>query len=97
MQKRTVVIGEMDNSDGTFESANRVYDSKAIAPTIPTCGGGGIQPKVIKKVSVIGGIGDMWGEQYRQQYRVIDSKQVSYALSAELQNVKVVRSAKKIR
>jgi hypothetical protein len=59
--------------------------------------GGGIQPKVIKKVSVIGGIGDMWGEQYRQQYRVIDSKQVSYALSAELQNVKVVRSAKKIR
>lgn len=52
MQKRTVVIGEMDNSDGTFESANRVYDSKATAPTIPTCGGGGIQPKVIKKVSV---------------------------------------------
>lgn len=94
MYKKTVVIGEMDNSDGTFESANRVYDSKAVAPTIPTCGGGGIQPKVVKKVSVIGGIGDMWGEQYRQQYRIIDSKQVSYALSAELQNVKVVRKCK---
>lgn len=39
----------------------------------------------------------MWGEQYRQQYRVIDSKQVSYALSAELQNVKVIRSAKNIK
>ena len=46
--KQIVVIGEMDNSDGTFESANRVYDKKSIAPTIPTCGGGGIQPKVIR-------------------------------------------------
>lgn len=97
MSKDIKMIGQMDNSDGTFESANRVYDRKYVAPTIPTCGGGGIQPKVIKKVSVIGGIGDMWGEQYRQQYRVIDSKQVSYALSAELQNVKVVRSAKNIK
>ena len=34
------VIGQMDNTkDGTFESANRVYDSNAIVPTIPTCGG----------------------------------------------------------
>ena len=40
MEKKTKVIGEMDNSDGTFESANRVYDAKASAPTIPTCGGG---------------------------------------------------------
>ena len=47
--KRTVVIGEMDNSDGTFESANRVYDKSACCPTIPTCGGGGIQPKTIRK------------------------------------------------
>ena len=29
-----------DNSDGTFESANRIYDKKSSAPTIPTCGGG---------------------------------------------------------
>lgn len=36
------VIGQMDNSiDHTFESANRVYDSNGLAPTIPTCGGGG--------------------------------------------------------
>lgn len=40
----------MDNSkDHTFESANRVYDRHKAAPTIPTCGGGGIEPKVIKK------------------------------------------------
>ena len=39
----------MNNSDGTFESANRVYDKKSAAPTIPTCGGGGIQPKVLRR------------------------------------------------
>ena len=43
----------MDNSDGTFESANRVYDKKKCCPTIPTCGGGGIQPKVIKNAKNI--------------------------------------------
>lgn len=42
------VIGQMDNTlDGTFESANRVYDKEGLCPTIPTCAGGGIQPKVI--------------------------------------------------
>lgn len=39
----------MNNSDGTFESANRVYEKKMVCPTIPTCGGGGIQPKAIRK------------------------------------------------
>ncbi len=29
----------MDNADGTFESANRVYDKRSSCPTIPTCGG----------------------------------------------------------
>ena len=38
----------MDNSeDRTFESANRVYSRGGLCPTIPTCAGGGIQPKVI--------------------------------------------------
>lgn len=47
--KRTIVIGQMDSKiDHTFESANRVYDKSSCCPTIPTCGGGGIQPKVIK-------------------------------------------------
>lgn len=42
------VIGKMDNTlDHTFESANRVYDSDGLAPTINTCGGGGLQPKII--------------------------------------------------
>ena len=42
------IIGQMDNTvDHTFESANRVYDKNGISPTINTCGGGGLQPKVI--------------------------------------------------
>lgn len=106
MLKQTVVIAEMDNSDGTFESANRLYDKKYAAPTIPTCSGGGHQPKVIKKhrkpvvekkISVIGGFGGEWGTQYKQQYRVIDKHKVSYALSAELQVAKVIKNAKNIR
>lgn len=45
-----VVIGQMDNSqDHTFESANRVYDKNQLCPTIPTCAGGNIQPKIIEE------------------------------------------------
>ena len=47
---QVVVLGQMDNTlDHTFESANRVYDKNQLCPTIPTCGGGGIQPKVIEE------------------------------------------------
>lgn len=42
-----VVLGQMDNTiDHTFESANRVYSQFGACPTIPTCTGGGIQPKI---------------------------------------------------
>lgn len=38
----------------------------------------------VKEVRVIGGVGDIsWGTQYRQQDRVIDKKQVAYAVCAE--------------
>ena len=50
------VIAQMDNTiDHTFESANRIYDINGIAPTVNTCGGGGLQPKIleIKKAGVI--------------------------------------------
>lgn len=37
------IIGQMDNTiDHTFESANRVYDTDGLSPTINTCGGGGL-------------------------------------------------------
>lgn len=43
------IIGCMDNTkDHTFESANRIYGTGGVAPTIPTCAGGGIQPKVME-------------------------------------------------
>lgn len=49
------VIGQMDNSiDHTFESANRVYDVRGVAPTINTCGGGGLQPKILESVNELG-------------------------------------------
>ena len=41
-------IGQMDNTmDNTYESANRVYSDTGLCPTIPTCSGGGLQPKII--------------------------------------------------
>lgn len=43
------IIGQMDNTiDHTFESANRVYDIGGVAPTMNTCGGGGLQPKILE-------------------------------------------------
>ena len=43
-----IVIGKMDHTlDNTLESANRVYSKDGICPTIPTCAGGNIQPKII--------------------------------------------------
>ena len=42
--------------DHTLESANRVYDSSGLSPTIPTCCGGGHQPKVLE-VRIVRSIG----------------------------------------
>lgn len=42
------VIGQMDNSkDHTHESANRVYDTAGCETGRTTCGGGGLEPKII--------------------------------------------------
>lgn len=47
------IIGQMDNTiDHTFESANRVYDVDGVAPTMNTCGGGGLQPKILEANSI---------------------------------------------
>lgn len=48
------VIGQMDNTiDHTFESANRVYDVLGCAPTMNTCGGGGLQPKILEEQHIV--------------------------------------------
>ena len=69
---QVVVLGNMDNTiDHTFESANRVYDKNNLCPTIPTCAGGGIQPKIIEETKCVGGLSEgKWGNQYHQQDRV---------------------------
>lgn len=67
-------------------------ETKDVVQPLIRVGGGGLQPKVIKQVNVIGGTGDLWGDkQYRQQHRVIDKKQVAYAVTAELMNNAVVK------
>ena len=43
------VIGRMDHTiDNTHESANRVYSQYGLCPTISTCSGGGLQPKILE-------------------------------------------------
>lgn len=55
LMEEVKVIGQMDNTiDHTFESANRVYDVRGVAPTINTCGGGGLQPKILESVNELG-------------------------------------------
>lgn len=45
------IIGYMDwTMDHTFESANRVYDKDGLCPTLNTCSGGGLEPKVIQRL-----------------------------------------------
>ena len=84
MEKKTIVIGQMNNErDHTLESANRVYGKHGCCPTINTCGGELTTEGYQKQVRVIGGTGDMWGDkQFRQQHRVIDKKQVAYAVAS---------------
>lgn len=79
------VIGKMDHTmDNTFESANRVYDKDGLCPTIPTCGGGNIQPKVIEKTECVGGLSDnKWGTQFHQQDRVYKGD-IAMALPANI-------------
>lgn len=90
--KKLRVIGRMNNKDGTLESSNRVYDRHYICPTITTCGGGGIEPKVIKRIStikdvrVVGGLGNIWGQQFHQQNRVYDTKMCCASLNAAAMN-----------
>ena len=49
-QNDVKIIGQMDNMiDHTFESSNRVYDTDGVAPAMTTCGGGGLQPKILEE------------------------------------------------
>ena len=57
VQNGIIVIGKMDHTlDNTLESANRIYSKDGICPTIPTCAGGNIQPKIIDELKTIVGM-----------------------------------------
>ena len=82
------IIGQMDNTiDHTFESANRVYDKEGLCPTLSTCAGGGLQPKVIEDTKCIGGLSadkkSNGGTQYFQQDRVYKGD-IALAMPANL-------------
>lgn len=63
----------MDNTvDHTFESANRIYDKNGLSPTINTCCGGGLQPKVIEKPKQLGFMDNGTGKH--QSNTVYDEK-----------------------
>lgn len=49
MKESPLVVGLLDTPpyDKKFDSVRRVYSSKGISPTIQTCGGGDIQPKML--------------------------------------------------
>ena len=93
------VIGKMDHTlDNTFESANRVYDTESLSPALNTCGGGGLQPKILE-VQVLGGIGDKMsnnGTQYYQQDRVYNAETVCPALNSQGENLvpKIIETEK---
>lgn len=79
------IIGQMDNTiDHTFESANRVYDKNGLSPTINTCGGGGLQPKIIDEPKCLnskGGRGGVEGLQPSVQDRVYSTDAPSIAIT----------------
>ena len=37
---------------GSFESTRTIYETTYVAPTIPTCGGGNTEPKIIERVCI---------------------------------------------
>ena len=97
------VIGQMDNTiDHTFESANRVYDVGGCAPTMNTCGGGGLQPKILvepKCLNSKGGRAGIEGLQPSLQDRVYSADAVSVAVTTAfmpsiLETVKIKQATK---
>lgn len=82
------LIGQMDNTtDNTFESANRVYGSDGISPTIPTsCGGH--TPKVMECVA-------MRGREDGQQLEIRADDCVNSITTVQKDNMVLIRQATK--
>ena len=85
-----IVSGDL-NQDGRFESANRTYDAEGIAPTIPTCGGGGIVPKI----EVAEGDDNTNSNQDNATHEIEEGNDPKMVLAGELTN-KTYEQGKKV-
>lgn len=104
------VIGRMDHTiNHTFESANRVYDTEGVSLTINTCGGGGLQPKIIDTVKIkqatnkgyieckVGGVADLsYPSSKSRRGRVQSGGEVCPTLLANGGKVCRIESAKEV-
>ena len=85
------IIGKMDHTmDHTFESANRVYGTDGICPTLPTCGGGNIQPKIMECVAMRGR-----GENNEQQLEIRTDECTNSITTVQKDNMVLIRQATK--
>ena len=85
------VIGQMDHTmDHTFESANRVYGTDGIAPTLPTSCGGGHTPKIMECVAMRGR-----GENNEQQLEIRSDGCVNSITTLQKDNMVLIRQATK--
>lgn len=86
-----IIIGCMDNTvDHTFESANRVYGSGGVAPTIPTCAGGGIQPKVMEIQKIVY---NDYNSAVRADQRTMTTLTTNCGATALRNGVKIIEAA----
>ena len=91
MEKDIKIVGKMDHTiDHTFESANRVYGTDGIAPTLPTCGGGNIQPKILECVAMRGR-----GEKNEQQLGIRSDECTNSITTVQKDNMVLIRQATK--
>ena len=85
------IIGKMDHMmDHTFESANRVYGTEGICPTLPTAQGGGIVPKIIDCVAMRGR-----GEKNEQQLEIRSDECTNSITTVQKDNMVLIRQATK--
>ena len=87
--------------DKIHESARRVYSEDGLCPTIPTCQGGNIEPKVAVKQATqkgyieckVGGVADLsYPESMTRRGRVQNDGDVSPTLTASETNVSVIEN-----
>lgn len=84
------IIGCMDNkTDHTFESANRIYGVVGLSPTIPTCAGGGIQPKVMEIQKIVY---DDYNSRIRADQKTMTTLTLNCGSSSTRNGVKIIES-----